>query len=79
VISDIAMPHGDGYTLVREIRRLPADAGGRIPVLALSAFARSDDAARSLAAGFQAHLRKPVRPEELVTTIRRVVAAPPAG
>jgi signal transduction histidine kinase len=72
IVSDIAMPESDGYALLAEVRRQPAERGGRVPAIALSAFARPDDEALSLAAGFQVHLRKPVRPEDLVATIRQL-------
>jgi CheY-like chemotaxis protein len=75
LVSDIAMPESDGYALLGEVRRQPAERGGRVPAIALSAFARPDDEALSLAAGFQAHLRKPVRPEDLVATIHRLQRA----
>jgi CheY-like chemotaxis protein len=60
LISDIGMPGEDGYSLIRRIRALPGLEGGRVPALALTAFAREEDRARSLAAGFTTHIRKPV-------------------
>jgi len=69
VVSDIAMPHQDGYTLIRRIRALPADQGGRTPAVALTALARPKDRVRALAAGFQTHLPKPVDPSELVLAV----------
>jgi PAS domain S-box-containing protein len=60
LISDIGMPGEDGYSLIRRIRALPGLEGGRVPALALTAFAREEDHAKSLAAGFTTHIRKPV-------------------
>jgi PAS domain S-box-containing protein len=60
VVSDIAMANEDGYQLVRRIRALPADRGGHVPAIALTAYARLEDERRSLTEGFQAHLTKPV-------------------
>ena len=69
VISDIGMPGKDGYQLIREIRNLPARLGGKIPAIALTAFASSEDRTKAMIAGFQMHLSKPVEPHELVATI----------
>ena len=69
VISDIGMPDMDGYELIRELRRLPAAQGGRIPAIALTAFARSGDRTRALLAGFQLHLAKPIEAPELLAAI----------
>src|SRR5204862_5036511 len=65
VISDIALPHQDGYDLIRRVReRYRADV---LPAIALTAFARDEDRARALDAGYQAHLAKPVDPRQLLT------------
>lgn len=69
LVSDIGMPGEDGYELIRQLRRLPSEAGGQIPALALTAFARSDDRRRAINAGFHMHLAKPVEPAELVTVV----------
>lgn len=69
VVSDIAMPGQDGYALIRRIRALPAERGGRTPAVALTALARPKDRVRALAAGFQTHLPKPVDPSELVLAV----------
>jgi CheY-like chemotaxis protein len=69
IVSDIGMPSKDGYQFIREVRRLgPAD-GGRIPAIALTAFARSEDRTRSLLAGYQVHLSKPIESPELVAAV----------
>jgi signal transduction histidine kinase/CheY-like chemotaxis protein len=69
IVSDVAMPDKDGYALIREVRSLDADAGGRTPAVALTALARSKDRVRALAAGFQTHMPKPVDPGELVLAV----------
>ncbi len=69
LVSDLSMPHEDGYSLIRHVRALPVTRGGRTPAMALSAYARSEDARRAFAAGFQMHLAKPVEPEQLVTMV----------
>jgi signal transduction histidine kinase/CheY-like chemotaxis protein len=69
IISDIGMPERDGYQLMRTIRALPADRGGKTPAIAVTAFARSEDRTRALMAGYQVHLAKPIEPHELVVTV----------
>ncbi|MDP9151322.1 MAG: PAS domain-containing protein [Myxococcota bacterium] len=69
VVSDIGMPHIDGYSLIRKIRALPPQLGGRTPAVALTAYARKEDAQRAFAAGYQTHVAKPVEPVELATVI----------
>jgi CheY-like chemotaxis protein/anti-sigma regulatory factor (Ser/Thr protein kinase) len=69
LVSDIAMPGGDGYGLIRAVRALPADRGGRTPAVAVTAHARSQDSERAFAAGFQSHLTKPVDIGRLVVTV----------
>jgi PAS domain S-box-containing protein len=70
LISDIGMPGQDGYDLIRSVRARGPDGGGRIPAIALTAFARAQDRDRALAAGYQAHLTKPIDPHELVSACR---------
>ncbi|MES2705928.1 MAG: PAS domain S-box protein [Verrucomicrobiota bacterium] len=72
VVSDIGMPGVDGYEFMRRVRALPPETGGRIPAVALTAFARSEDRTRALQAGFLAHVAKPVEPSELIATIAAV-------
>jgi signal transduction histidine kinase/CheY-like chemotaxis protein len=69
LVSDIGMPGTDGYALIRQLRSMPEADGGRVPAIALTAFARNDDRARALAAGYQLHLGKPVDEDELVAAI----------
>jgi CheY-like chemotaxis protein len=69
IISDIGMPERDGYQLMRAIRAMPPDRGGRTPAIAVTAFARSEDRTRALLCGYQVHLAKPIEPHELVVTV----------
>jgi CheY-like chemotaxis protein len=72
LLSDIGMPVVDGYELLRQVRALGPERGGRIPAIALTAFARSEDRARALRAGFLLHVAKPVEPRELIATLATV-------
>ena len=69
IVSDIGMPEVDGYALLRKIRALPAEEGGRTPALALTAYARRADARKAIAAGYQAHAAKPVHAADLVALV----------
>jgi len=69
VVSDIGLPGQDGYALIREIRKRAPEEGGRIPALALTAFATSADREEALAAGYQEHLIKPAKPADLVAAV----------
>jgi PAS domain S-box-containing protein len=69
LISDIGLPGVDGYQLMEQVRQREATAGGGIAAVALTAFARSEDRTRALLAGYQAHLTKPIEPNELVATV----------
>ena len=74
IVSDIAMPDEDGYDLIRRLRELPANRGGSIPALALTAYAREEDRLRCIGSGFQAHLAKPVDPTELLAAVANLAA-----
>jgi signal transduction histidine kinase/CheY-like chemotaxis protein len=69
LLSDIAMPGEDGYALIRRIRALPAELGGRVPAAALTAYATLEDRARALRAGFDEHIPKPVEPARLIGAV----------
>jgi CheY-like chemotaxis protein len=81
VVSDIAMPSEDGYGFIVQLCRLPADRGGTIPVVALTAHAGLQERQRILAAGFDEYLAKPIEPQELAATVSRMAArpSPPPG
>ena len=65
IVSDIGMPGTDGYAFMREMRQ----RGVTTPAVALTAFARAEDRIRSIQAGFQFHLAKPIEPAELMTVV----------
>jgi two-component system CheB/CheR fusion protein len=69
VLCDIAMPGQDGYSFIRHMRGLGLQRGGGVPVLALTALASEDDRRRSLSAGFQMHVCKPVDINELTQAV----------
>jgi CheY-like chemotaxis protein len=73
LISDIGMAGADGYELIRQVRALPAARGGKIPAIALTAYARIEDRLRALRAGYQMHVPKPVELAELVAVITSLV------
>jgi signal transduction histidine kinase/CheY-like chemotaxis protein len=72
LVCDIGMAGEDGYTLLASVRALPAEEGGMVPAIALTAYARADDRRRALAAGYQIHLPKPVDPDELISVVARL-------
>jgi len=69
ILSDIGMPGRDGYDLIRSVRALPPEQGGRIPAIAVTAYAALEDRELALSAGFQLHLAKPLDPARLIATI----------
>jgi CheY-like chemotaxis protein len=74
ILSDIGMPHMDGYQFMREVRRLPDHQGGQTPAVALTEFDRPEDRTRAFEAGFQKYLSKPVDLQVLLNTILSVSA-----
>ena len=79
LLSDIGMPDMDGYTLIAHVRALPPNRGGNTPALALTAYARPQDRAKALMAGFQSHIPKPVEPAELMAVIQSVLGVLPSS
>ncbi len=80
LVCDIGMPGEDGFSLLARVRALSAEEGGLVPAVALTAYARSDDRRRVLAAGYHVHLSKPVDPDELISAVARMAGRPrPAG
>jgi CheY-like chemotaxis protein len=69
IVCDIAMPHHDGYWFVQSLRGLPAAEGGALPVVAITAYGQVHGPDRTLPAGFQAHVRKPIDPWELCSIL----------
>ena len=72
-LLDIGMPHLDGYELLSRIRGRSRTGAEAIPAIALTAYAQSADRSRSLKAGFQLHLTKPVQPTELSAAVASLV------
>jgi len=79
LISDIGMPGESGYDLIKKIRSLDPDLGGRVPAVALTAYAGAADRRRALLAGFQTHLAKPVEPDELLAVVASLSNQQEAG
>jgi CheY-like chemotaxis protein len=72
LVSDIGMPVEDGYELIRKIRAREPERGGLIPAVALTAYARDEDAQRAIEAGYHAHVPKPVEPGELAVAVANI-------
>lgn len=75
LVSDVGMPGEDGYSLIRRLRQHEAEHGGFLPAIALTGYAGDEERSRILAAGFQAHVPKPLDPAQLATAIIRVARA----
>jgi CheY-like chemotaxis protein len=73
LISDIGMPIEDGYELIRQVRKLGKENGGRVPAIALTAYTRVEDRMHALRAGYHMHVPKPVELAELVAVAASVV------
>lgn len=73
MISDLAMPEEDGYSLIGKIRKLPPERGGRIPAIALSAFATNESKQRAIECGFDYYSSKPFEPDLLTSDIVKVL------
>lgn len=74
LLSDIGMPDVDGYELIRQVRALDSDRRAPIPAIAITAYARTEDRQRSLLAGYQMHLAKPIEARELVAAIASLLS-----
>jgi PAS domain S-box-containing protein len=79
LVSDIGMPGENGYELIKRVRALPAERGGRVPAVALTAYAAAKDRRRALLAGFHTHLSKPVEPDELLAVVSSLGGREEAG
>jgi len=74
LVSDIGLPGDDGYVLIQKLREREAGGGRSIPALAVTAYARAEDRARALSAGFQRHVAKPLEPADFVASIASLVS-----
>jgi signal transduction histidine kinase/CheY-like chemotaxis protein len=74
VVSDIGMPEEDGYSFIRKLRSLPPSKGGNTPAVALTAYARTEERTKTLVAGFNMHVSKPVEPTELLAVLASLTA-----
>jgi len=72
LLSDIGMPGEDGYALIRRVRGLPPERGGRVPAAALTAYTQVEDRAAALSAGYQTWLSKPIEPADLTAAVARL-------
>lgn len=79
VLCDIGMPGEDGYQFMRRVRSLPAEQGGRVPAIAVTAYARAKDRTAAMRAGFNNFVSKPFEPAELLATIANLVRGAGAG
>lgn len=73
LLSDIGMPSMDGYMLIRQVRNRSNEQGGKIPAIALTAYAGESDQQQAIDAGFQIHLPKPAEPAELIAAICQLI------
>jgi CheY-like chemotaxis protein len=79
LVTDVAMPEEDGYSLLRRVRGLAPERGGRTPCIALTAYARNEDVTRALQAGFSRHLSKPFRSGTLIRVVADCASASEPG
>jgi CheY-like chemotaxis protein len=77
LVSDIGMPQEDGYQLIRKVRTLGPEKGGKIPAVALTAYARAEDCKLALLSGYQMHVTKPVEPSELIAVVSNLTKPMP--
>ncbi|MEJ7596362.1 MAG: response regulator [Kofleriaceae bacterium] len=77
IVSDIEMPGHDGYELITSVRERSAERGGKLPAIALSAHVSEQDRLKAIAAGFNVHVKKPMRASHLIEAIRRVLEHEP--
>ncbi len=78
IVSDLAMPNEDGYSLISRIRKFPGKTG-KIPAMALSAFASNENKQKAFAAGFQKYHTKPFEPDALIEDIRQLIQTKSVG
>jgi signal transduction histidine kinase/CheY-like chemotaxis protein len=74
LLADLAMPDEDGLDLIRIVRALPRESGGRIPAIAVTAYASGPERDRALQAGYDGHVAKPYETDALLAAIANVTA-----
>ena len=79
MVCDIGVPEEDGYSLIRKVRAAEGDQVDRTPAVALTGYARSEDRAKALSAGYQMHVAKPIDPLELTAVVARLTGRVPAN
>ena len=72
ILMDVRMPLMDGLDAARAIRALPREDAGRIPIIAMTANVFDEDVERSLQAGMNAHLFKPIEPDRLYACLAKL-------
>ena len=77
LLSDIGMPNEDGYSLIHKLRKMKSKWARDLPAVALTAYATVEDRARTLEAGFQMHVSKPIEPHVLVRSIAEAAGRKP--
>jgi signal transduction histidine kinase/CheY-like chemotaxis protein len=75
LLSDVGMPNMDGYALMRQVRARGPEHGGNVPAIAVSGYATPEDRERALAAGFQLHMAKPLKLDEVVRAITTLIGS----
>ncbi len=78
ILMDVQMPGRDGLEATRAIRALEAQQGGHVPIVAITAHALVEDAAKCTAAGSDAYLRKPINLSELMALLKRLIDEHPS-
>lgn len=76
LVSDVGMADMDGYMLIRKIRSRPPETGGKVPAIAVTAYAREFDRQKALQTGFQRHITKPIECQELIEAISELIPIP---
>ena len=76
LVSDLSMPGVDGYALMRWVRTLPPESGGRVPAIAITAFSEDYDSRRAHDAGFDAYVRKPINLTSFCDLVGALATAP---
>lgn len=76
MVVDIELPEVDGFDLLRAVRALPEEEGGKTPAVALTVHNEPEARARSIVTGFQLHLAKPIAPEDLARILAGLLNLP---